>query len=790
MKHQIFNLANSHDFNRFALLKNLNMFEKKSNIKRPFTSKKNSSKFNRNFLKEIKAYENNFNILGNSKNNQALFNNHLKQQNKTNNLKNHNLFLQNRMQLDKKNSNDMIRGLINNNEKLKYKKSFNLDSNQLLNLKNKSKDSKINSLRNKEKKIVLKDNFNNEFKLLKGDNYNNIRRGEQNNFIKIKKEEDQIDLEYGLNKKLEILQQEINQKECENKNLKKENIELFENLQKLKQELEKEKEKNDKNHSLITEVDILRKENKVLKEKEKERENLILEEIKQIKIKEKEKEKEKGKEKEKEKQKLKLKKNNEEKLNLHNYDEEIAKIKEKEINENKKEYETKKAEIDKRIEEIKKREEEFNKRVAFYEDKEAQLEQENEKNENIKKQFKDIKKENNFLMNKNKELNNQMNELKLKYKLKLNNSPMKLFKKPTLIGLNNIGATCYMNATLQCLSQTKGLSNYFLKEINKEKIINNNIAKNNKNENQLSPVYSELIHNLWDINGNKSFDPTNFMNKITEMNPLFKKGQPGDSKDFIIFILEQIHKELKTPIKNKNIVLDKPLNQYDKNNALNYFISEFQENCSVISDIFFGIIETTNECLNCRNNNNSQNNPICYNYQIFNCLIFPLEEVRKMSYNSRQNYTNVVSLYDCFNYYQKTELFTGENRNYCNICKQLFESNYTSKIYLCPNSLILILNRGKGNIFDVKLNFSEIVDVTPFAVKKDYPLIIYSLYGVITHIGESGPNAHFVASCKSSIDHKWYRYNDSLVSPITNIQKEVIDFGIPYILFYQKNKIK
>ena len=75
-------------------------------------------------------------------------------------------------------------------------------------------------------------------------------------------------------------------------------------------------------------------------------------------------------------------------------------------------------------------------------------------------------------------------------------------------------------------------------------------------------------------------------------------------------------------------------------------------------------------------------------------------------------------------------------------------------------------------------------------MKKDYPLIIYSLYGVITHIGESGPNAHFVASCKSSIDHKWYRYNDSLVSPITNIQKEVIDFGIPYILFYQKNKIK
>ena len=70
------------------------------------------------------------------------------------------------------------------------------------------------------------------------------------------------------------------------------------------------------------------------------------------------------------------------------------------------------------------------------------------------------------------------------------------------------------------------------------------------------------------------------------------------------------------------------------------------------------------------------------------------------------------------------------------------------------------------------------------------PLIIYSLYGVITHIGQSGPSAHFVASCKSPIDNKWYRYNDAMVNPITNIHKEVIDFGTPYILFYQKIILK
>ena len=378
--------------------------------------------------------------------------------------------------------------------------------------------------------------------------------------------------------------------------------------------------------------------------------------------------------------------------------------------------------------------------------------------------------------------------------------PLSEYVLPTLIGLNNIGATCFMNATLQCLSQTKALTNYFLKESNKDKIINNNFAKNKKSP-QLCPVYFELIQKLWDKNGNRSFSPNNFINTIEEMNPLFKQGQAGDSKDFIIFILEQFHKELKKSVKslnksiNASLMNKTPLNQYDKNNALNHFFEEFKEECSIISDEFFGFNETTNVCLNCKNNFNSKglNNPVCYNYGVFNCLIFPLEEVKKMKNISMQNnfsinmpQNNSVSIYDCFYYNQKTELFSGDNKNFCNICKQLFDSLYTSQIFSSPKILVLILNRGKDNIYDVKIDFTETIDITQFVLAKDKPQMIYNLYGVITHIGQSGPNAHFVASCKSPIDNKWYRYNDALVNEIKNIQKEVIDFGTPYILFYEK----
>ena len=374
--------------------------------------------------------------------------------------------------------------------------------------------------------------------------------------------------------------------------------------------------------------------------------------------------------------------------------------------------------------------------------------------------------------------------------------PIQTYSKPTLIGLTNIGATCFINSTLQCLSQTEDLTNYFLNEKNKNKIINeNNIALKNKNENQLSPAFHELINKLWEKNAsnNKSFSPNHLVKIINEMNPLFKLGEAGDSKDFIIFILEQLHNELKKSFNDKKNTPD-PLDQYNKDNTLQNFLYEFKSECSIISDVFFGIYETTNVCLNCKKNYNSKNlnNPICYNYGIFNCLIFPLEEVKnmKLKNNSNQimeNSNNVVNMNDCFDFYQKNELFTGDNKNYCNICKKLYDSVYTSKIFVGSNVLIMILNRGKGNEFKIKLDFSKQINISDFVLCKGTGEI-YNLYGVITHIGESGPNAHFVAACRSPVDGKWYRYNDAMVTPIENFQRDVYDFGLPYILFYEKQQ--
>ena len=67
------------------------------------------------------------------------------------------------------------------------------------------------------------------------------------------------------------------------------------------------------------------------------------------------------------------------------------------------------------------------------------------------------------------------------------------FPSPPLIGLQNVGASYYMNATLQCLSQIGKLTNYYFKYSERVK----EIMKNYKTNNTLYLTYKYLIENLW-----------------------------------------------------------------------------------------------------------------------------------------------------------------------------------------------------------------------------------------------------------------------------------------------------
>ena len=330
-----------------------------------------------------------------------------------------------------------------------------------------------------------------------------------------------------------------------------------------------------------------------------------------------------------------------------------------------------------------------------------------------------------------------------------------------LIGLMNIGAICYMNATLQCFSNIPKLREY----LTEKKMFNK--LKKYKSNHKLSFALAEVLTNLW-VNLDKRFyPPENFKNVISEMNPFFKGIAANDPNDLILFLLENIHKELNIHKSNKNSNNNFPINSNnffeEYNNIKESYINQ---NKSIIVEEFYGYNYNITTCNNCQSTYN--------NIQVYNILIFPLEEIRKYkNYND-----NNVKIIDCFEYYTKI----GLNQNYyCNFCKQNYPSNSQTKLLNTPHTLIINLNRGKGLEYNVNIIFDEYLNLNKYINNENSPYY-YELIGVICHFGSNDMGGHFVAFCKNYNNCEWYKYNDQMVTKC--LFNEVRQNGIPYALFY------
>ena len=434
------------------------------------------------------------------------------------------------------------------------------------------------------------------------------------------------------------------------------------------------------------------------------------------------------------------------------------------------------------------KEKEFEEKVLFLEQKSKLLDEKDEglkiKENKLNEEEKKLKqKEKNFqdeiikLKEKENSLINEKKNLELEKKaFQKEKDRFALSKLPTTIGLRNIGATCYMNATLQALSHTNIFTDFFL---TKYQYNPNDQSKKMSNE-----MY-KVLSNLWSEEKKKGdYPPSDFKNTLSQENPLFAGIAANDSKDLINFLLERFHQELNTVDKNNiNNNGDENVNQMDEMQTFSAFLKEyFQSNQSIIVDTFYGICETKSKCGGC--------NITKYNFQIYSFLEFPLKEVNSYMFQLGRRFALVnndgtnpdINLYECFDYYQKVDLMTGQNQMYCNICNGNRDTFYGTNIYSLPNYLIINLNRGKGAVYSCNVIFPEVLNLLNYVSFKEGATAM-RLYAVICHYGPSSMSGHFIAYCRHRVTNKWYKYNDSIVTECT--QPKEYTNGMPYILFYK-----
>jgi ubiquitin C-terminal hydrolase len=107
-----------------------------------------------------------------------------------------------------------------------------------------------------------------------------------------------------------------------------------------------------------------------------------------------------------------------------------------------------------------------------------------------------------------------------------------------------------------------------------------------------------------------------------------------------------------------------------------------------------------------------------------------------------------------------------------------------NSLYNLPEVLIINLNRGKGNIYNVGINYNEIIDLSGEVETHIESSDTFKLICIISHFGPSSTSGHFIAFCYVERKGKWYEFNDSIVTESSF--EEAKNKGIAYVLFYQR----
>ncbi|XP_041863701.1 ubiquitin carboxyl-terminal hydrolase 2-like [Melanotaenia boesemani] len=340
-------------------------------------------------------------------------------------------------------------------------------------------------------------------------------------------------------------------------------------------------------------------------------------------------------------------------------------------------------------------------------------------------------------------------------------NPAKNKSPQGLVGLKNLGNTCFMNSILQCLSNTSELRDYCLRN-GHHTDLNNNIRT------ALMEDFAKLTQRLWTTASNEAISPSDFRSQIQRVAPKFVGCNQQDAQEFLRFLLDGLHNEVNRVTIQPAVSIQDFDHLLDDEKGRRMWNMYLEREDSKVVDLFVGQLKSSLTCTVCG----------------FRSTVF--DPFWDLSIPIAKKNSGEVTLKDCLKLFTKEDVLDGEERPTCNKCKARRKCTKRFSIQKFPQILVLHLKR----FSDSNVRVSKLSTHVDFPVKdldlrefsadsSERP--VYNLYAVSNHTGNT-LGGHYTAYCKNPALGEWYSFNDSRVSPIPSNQ---VRSSNAYVLFYE-----
>lgn len=354
-----------------------------------------------------------------------------------------------------------------------------------------------------------------------------------------------------------------------------------------------------------------------------------------------------------------------------------------------------------------------------------------------------------------------------------------------LVGLANLGNTCYMNSALQCLSACLDFTDYFISKRYREDIDESTTKRKTW---ILLESFVKTHHEIWkETDDKRPLVPTSFKNAFGALARYFRGNAQQDSHECILFILELLHDALQYEIEGSiRVKTDKELNtrQLMEKKAMQDWVLYFKDQYSIIVDLFYGQFHSIHICGTCNHQS--------FVYDPFTYIMLPIPEVAPRPGRD-------ITIYDCFAEFIKQDLLEDENKYLCEseTCKGTRQNGVKiMKIWKQPKILIITLKRflKNGQKNDAFIDCPKTLDIVPYMSEFKIPSenwnrirnskenkFSYTLFAVSCHSGGTG-GGHYTANTLNA-NGNWYNFDDTRV---TQISPESVVTKQAYVLFYKR----